>query len=31
LIGLKGITYLIWLNNLKSSNRYGNLNYPSNK
>jgi len=31
LIGLKGISYLKWLNDLKSSNRYGNLNYPSNK
>ena len=31
LIGLKGITYLKWLNDLKSSNRYGNLNYPSSK
>ena len=30
LIGLKGISYLKWLNDLKSSNRYGNLNYPSN-
>ena len=31
LIGLKGISYLKWLNDLKSSNRYGNLNYPSSK
>jgi hypothetical protein len=31
LIGLKGISYLKWLNDLKSSNRYSNLNYPSNK
>jgi hypothetical protein len=31
LIGLKGISYLKWLNDLRSSNRYGNLNYPSNK
>jgi hypothetical protein len=31
LIGLKGITYLKWLNDLKSSNRYDNLNYPSYK
>lgn len=31
LIGLKGISYLKWLNDLKSSNRYGNLNYPSTK
>jgi hypothetical protein len=31
LIGLKGISYLKWLNDLKSSDRYGNLNYPPNK
>ena len=31
LIGLKWISYLKWLNDLKCSNRYGNLNYPSNK
>ena len=31
LIGLKGISYLKWLNDLKTSNRYGNLKYPSNK
>ena len=30
LIGLKGISYLKWLNDLKSSHRYSNLNYPSN-
>lgn len=31
LIGLKGISYLKWLNDLKITNRYGNLNYPSNQ
>lgn len=31
LIGLKGISYLKWLNNLRMSNRYKNLNYPLNK
>jgi len=31
LIGLKGISYLKWLNDLISSNRYGNINYPLSK
>jgi len=31
LIGLKGISYIKWLNDLRNSNRYGNLNFPSNK
>lgn len=31
LIGLKGISYTKWLNDLRSSNRYGNLNYPPKK
>lgn len=31
LIGLKGISYAKWLENLKNSNRYKNLNYPLNK
>lgn len=31
LIGLKGISYTKWLNDLRNSNRYGNLNFPSNK
>lgn len=28
LIGLKYIQYIKWLNNLRASSRYGNLNYP---
>jgi Cytochrome b/b6/petB/LAGLIDADG endonuclease len=28
LIGLKGIQYLIWLNNIRNSYRYSNLNFP---
>jgi hypothetical protein len=28
LIGLKGIQYLKWLNNLRNSSRYRNLNFP---
>ena len=28
LIGLKGIQYLIWLNLLRNSSRYSNLNFP---
>ena len=31
LIGLKGISYTKWLNDLRNSNRYSNLNFPSNK
>lgn len=31
LIGLKGISYLKWLNDLKTGNGYNNLNYPPNK
>ena len=31
LVGLKGISYAKWLNNLRNSHRYGNLNYPLNK
>lgn len=31
LIGLKGISYAKWLNNLRISNRYKDLNYPVNK
>ena len=30
LVGLKCIQYLIWLENLNKSERYKNLNYPSN-
>lgn len=30
LVGLKGISYANWLNNLKISKRYANLNYPLN-
>jgi hypothetical protein len=28
LIGLKGIQYLKWLNLLRNSSRYSNLNFP---
>ena len=28
LIGLKYIQYVNWLNNLRESSRYSNLNYP---
>lgn len=28
LVGLKGIQYIIWLNSLRDSNRYKNLNFP---
>jgi len=31
LVGLKGISYVKWLNNLRNSNRYSNLHYPLNK
>jgi len=31
LIGLKGISYTKWLNDLRNSHRYGNLNFPSNQ
>jgi hypothetical protein len=31
LIGLKSISYIKWLNDLRNSIRYGNLNFPSNK
>jgi hypothetical protein len=30
LVGLKGIQYLSWLENLSKSIRYKNLNFPSN-
>lgn len=30
LVGLKGIAYMQWLNNLRSSNRYKTLKFPSN-
>lgn len=31
LVGLKGISYAKWLNDLRITKRYGNLNYPLNK
>lgn len=31
LIGLKGISYAKWLNNLRTSHRYGELKYPPGK
>jgi hypothetical protein len=31
LVGLKYIQYIKWLNNLRASSRYGNLNYPNLK
>lgn len=31
LIGLKGISYAKWLEDLKNSKRYGSLNYPLNR
>lgn len=31
LVGLKGISYVKWLNDLKNSYRYKDLNYPLNK
>ena len=29
LVGLKGIQYIKWLNSLRESNRYKNLNFPN--